>query len=211
MFDEEVEPMSEKKSNSFASLVKDGTDLLDKYDHPSDAHNHFGRWVHDVMEWLEEKFPDTGLCAKWSSLPTSQLVIGRQYDDDRETWVKFHHAVQVRLSFLGELGRTIIEKLEGHSSVGFAVVLLTPDDVGRSAETEHLRPRARQNVILELGFFCGTLGRSHVCALHKGDLELPSDFEGVIYVRFDDGDAWRLSLARELKAAGLPVDLNEAV
>jgi predicted nucleotide-binding protein len=109
-------------------------------------------------------------------------------------------------------GRTIIEKLEGHLEMDFAVVLLTPDDVGCAADAAASpRPRARQNVVLELGLFLGALGRRNVCALHKGDLELPSDFDGVIYVPMDAGGGWRLLLAREIKDAGLAVDLNKAL
>lgn len=109
-------------------------------------------------------------------------------------------------------GRTIIEKLEGHLDVDFAIVLLTPDDVGglAGAGLADLQSRARQNVVLELGLFLGALGRKRVCALHKGDLELPSDFDGVVYVSMDDG-SWRLLLAREMKEAGLGVDLNKAM
>lgn len=66
-------------------------------------------------------------------------------------------------------GRTIIEKIEAHSDVHFAVVLLTPDDVGGMREHD-LQPRARQNVLLELGYFVGLLGRKNVCALKKGEL-----------------------------------------
>jgi predicted nucleotide-binding protein len=91
-------------------------------------------------------------------------------------------------------------------------VLLTPDDEGRQAGSNtELRPRARQNVILELGYFVGLLKRERVCALYKGDLELPSDWDGVVWVRMDDRGAWKLELARELKAAGFDVDLNAAV
>jgi predicted nucleotide-binding protein len=106
-------------------------------------------------------------------------------------------------------GRTIIEKFEGHSDVGFAVVLLTPDDVGELASStgEH-PPRARQNVILELGYFLGKLGRARVCVLHMHGLEIPSDILGVLYVPYDADNGWRLKLAKELKAAGMPVDLN---
>lgn len=109
-------------------------------------------------------------------------------------------------------GRTIIEKFEVYSSVNFAVVLLTPDDVGapRDKSTEG-KARARQNVIFELGYFIGKLGRQQVCALYKEDVELPSDIYGVLYVPMDAAGAWRLMLAREMKQAGLPVDLNKAV
>jgi predicted nucleotide-binding protein len=107
-------------------------------------------------------------------------------------------------------GRTIIEKFEDYADVGFAVVLLTPDDMGAAKdETGNLRPRARQNVVFELGFFVGKLGRQQVCALHKGDVEIPSDFAGVLWVPMDPKRAWRFTLGREMKAAGLDVDLNK--
>lgn len=107
-------------------------------------------------------------------------------------------------------GMTIIEKIEAHSSVGFAVVLLTPDDLGGLDESA-LRPRARQNVVLELGYFIAKLGRNRVCALRKGEVETPSDFDGVVYVPLDDGGAWKLTLAKEMKAAHLEIDFNKVM
>ena len=109
-------------------------------------------------------------------------------------------------------GRTIIEKFESHADVDFAVILLTPDDRGHPSDSpEKARPRARQNVIFELGYFVGRLGRSRVCALHKGNVEILSGYDGVIYVSMDDPQGWRLLLAREIKAAGIDVDLNAAL
>lgn len=110
-------------------------------------------------------------------------------------------------------GKTIIEKFERDASqVGFAVILLTPDDIGYPKnKPDSKRARARQNVILELGFFCGALGRSNVCVLFKGNTEIPSDYLGVVYVSMDDGGAWRFNLAKELKQAGITVDLNNLV
>ena len=106
-------------------------------------------------------------------------------------------------------GRTIIEKLEEHAKVRFAVALLTPDDAGSlKGEEDKLRPRARQNVLFEFGFFIGSLGRSGVCALTEGDVEVPSDYAGVVYIPLDKGD-WQLELAKELRKARLPVDLND--
>jgi predicted nucleotide-binding protein len=108
-------------------------------------------------------------------------------------------------------GRTIIEKFEDHADVGFAVVLMTPDDVGASADDkENLEPRARQNVILELGFFLGKLGRKQVCALFK-DVKIPSDYDGVLYVPMDRQGGWRLKLAKEMKAVGIEIDLNKVM
>jgi predicted nucleotide-binding protein len=99
-------------------------------------------------------------------------------------------------------GKTIIEKFERHGGgAGFAVVLLTPDDVG-GPSPDQLRPRARQNVIGEMFWFAGKLGRSRVCALRKGDVEVPSDFAGVVYTNVDDRGAWKTDLLKELGAAG---------
>lgn len=106
-------------------------------------------------------------------------------------------------------GRTIIEKLEAEArEVKYAVVILSPDDEGRTKNSQELRDRARQNVILELGLFIGLLGRNRVCALHKGNLELPSDIDGVVYIELDAHDAWQTKLAKELRAAEYVVDLN---
>ncbi len=109
-------------------------------------------------------------------------------------------------------GHTIIEKFERYSNVGFAVVLMTPDDVGALAQKPpKLKPRARQNVILELGFFLGKLGRKRVCALYKQDVEIPSDYKGVLFIPMDAGNGWQLPLAKEIKAAGIQLDLNKVI
>ncbi len=110
-------------------------------------------------------------------------------------------------------GLTIIEKFEkSASNASFAVVLLTPDDLGCSKDQpEKAQPRARQNVILELGYFCGALGRSRVCVLYKEGVEIPGDYLGVVYTPFDDAGGWHLRLAKEMKAAGLELDLNKAM
>jgi hypothetical protein len=108
-------------------------------------------------------------------------------------------------------GQTVIEKLETSSNVAFAVVLLTPDDVGRAVKDKPLRPRARQNVVLELGFFIGKLGRSQVAVMYDESVELPSDYRGVEYIKVDAEGAWKLRLARELKQASIPIDMNKAI
>ncbi len=106
-------------------------------------------------------------------------------------------------------GSTIIEKFEAHSNVGFAVVLLTGDDVGKpkSSPDESLKERARQNVIFELGYFIGKLGRRRVCALYQKGVEIPSDYSGVVFIPLDEG-AWRWKLGKELQEAGYKVDLG---
>jgi predicted nucleotide-binding protein len=106
-------------------------------------------------------------------------------------------------------GRTIIEKFSDYSDVHFAVVLLTGDDEGKSrGSSEALKLRARQNVFLELGYFLGKLGRARVCALHEDGVEIPSDYQGVLFVPLDKNDKWKYDLVTELKAAGFSVDAN---
>ena len=108
-------------------------------------------------------------------------------------------------------GRTIIEKFEKHGgSAGFAVVLLTPDDVGGPNRGD-LRPRARQNVIGEMFWFAGKLGRGRICALKKGDLEIPTDFAGIVYTDMDDRGTWKAKLLQELETAGYEVDWSKAL
>lgn len=149
------------------------------------------------------------------TLPTTNKVfIVHGHDGEaRETVARFLEKMGFQAIILHEQanqGRTVIEKVEANGDVGFAVVLLTPDDVG-CAKGGEPEPRARQNVLLELGYFIGRLGRAKVCALKRGELEIPSDFAGVVWEKMDNNSGWKLALARELKAAGHGVDLNKAV
>jgi len=106
-------------------------------------------------------------------------------------------------------GRTLIEKFE-QTAVGarYAVVLLTADDVAHPVDSEETELRARQNVVFELGFFFGELGRGRVAALYDERVELPSDVQGLAYIPLDSAGGWKLALARELRDAGLDSDLN---
>lgn len=82
-------------------------------------------------------------------------------------------------------GRTIIEKIEQFTDVGFAVVLYTPDDIGNAKDNaDDLQLRARQNVVFEHGFLIGKLGRDRVVALVDGAIELPNDISGVVYIKW---------------------------
>jgi predicted nucleotide-binding protein len=118
------------------------------------------------------------------------------------------------LSEQPDKGRTLIEKLENETiDIGFVFVILTPDDVGMERElyekkTDGLCYRARQNVILELGYFVGMIGRGRVCCLYKGDLELPSDIHGVVYKKFEKSveDCYK-GIIDELKAAGYEIKI----
>lgn len=108
-------------------------------------------------------------------------------------------------------GQTIIDKFEEHANeAGFAIVLLTADDVGAPKDkTNELKPRARQNVIIELGYFLCGLGRERVRILYEEGVELPSDIYGVSYVPMDERGAWKLELAQEMASVGITVDMNK--
>jgi predicted nucleotide-binding protein len=134
-------------------------------------------------------------------------------EEPKQTVAAFLRSVGLDVVILHEQanrGQTIIEKFEKHSDVHFAVVLLTPDDAGASVQhPEQTRRRARQNVILELGYFLAKLGRNNVCCLYVDRVESPSDYDGMLYVPYDEGGAWRSKLMKEFSAAGIQVDSEQ--
>lgn len=151
----------------------------------------------------EEALPSLGKIAPRHS---KRIFIVHGHDNEpKEAVARFLSGLGYEPVILHEManrGRTIIQKFrEEASDVGFAVVLMTPDDEMPSGEC-----RARQNVILELGFFLGQLGPDKVAAIVKGELETPSDFDGVVYTPYDAG--WKVALAKELQAAGYVIDWN---
>lgn len=148
--------------------------------------------------------------------PRSVFLIHGHDEGTKEKVARFLEKLGLSVVILHEQvnkGMTIIEKFENYAAnAGFAVALYTPDDIGYPmASEQNKQPRARQNVVLEMGFFVGKLGRSKVCLLHKGAVELPSDILGVVYAPMDDNSGWQLTLAKELRAAGYDIDLNRIV
>ena len=115
------------------------------------------------------------------------------------------------LSKQANSGLTLMEKFEKHSDVSYAVILLTPDDIGSYFEKDthpNLQYRARQNVIFELGFFYGKLGRSNVCCLLKQSVEKPSDLDGIAYIPFNESiDEITLDILKELREANINVTI----
>jgi predicted nucleotide-binding protein len=183
------------------------------YNSSPNAWESFNIAVQKRLAWLG-KLDSTVAKKPEKSVRSNRIFIVHGHDEAiRETVARFVEKLGLDAIVLHEQpnkGRTIIEKFTDHADVGFAIVLLTPDDIGGVVGTppEELRPRARQNVVFELGYFTASLGRHKVCALHKGDIEIPSDYGGVVYVQIDPAGAWKFQVAKEMKAAGLPVDLN---
>jgi predicted nucleotide-binding protein len=142
------------------------------------------------------------------------FIVHGQDDAAKQEVARFIQACGLTPRILHELdnqGDTIIEKFERHTAnIGFAIVLLTPDDLGGPKGGE-MKPRARQNVVAELFFFAGKIGRKRVVALKKGGIEIPSDMAGVVYVDMDRRGAWKQDLVRELKAAEFEGDWSKAM
>ena len=145
----------------------------------------------------------------------SVFVIHGRNNESKQTVARFLERIGLKPIILHEQpdqGRTIIEKFENYATVRFAVVLLTPDDVGSlQGEKTDLKPRARQNVIFELGYFMGRLGRHRVCTLTQGEVEIPTDYVGILYNRLDSAGGWKMNLITELKNVGFDVDANDAL
>jgi predicted nucleotide-binding protein len=145
---------------------------------------------------------------------TRKVFIVHGHDDALKNAVaRFLSRVGLSPVILHELpnrGRTIIEKFIDHSDVGFAIVLLTADDKGglAAASSDEFGFRARQNVVMELGFFLGRLGRDRVAAIYDERVEMPSDYRGVLFLPYDRAGMWQHLLVKEIKAAGIPVDAN---
>lgn len=175
--------------------------------------------LRQAVKGLEERLLDvepaqtsTGRAPETKSLPNQVFVVHGHENGIRESVARFLEKVGLEPIILHEQpnrGDTLIEKFEKHGAMaGFAVILLTGDDVG-GLNASSLRPRARQNVVLELGYFLGLLGRDRVCAMVQEGVELPSDILGIAWTSLSGG--WKMELAKELEAVGYNVDWNKVI
>ena len=179
--------------------------------------------IESLLEQVEEYWPDdestlapianTVGPSEAPAISRTVFIVHGHDPSAKEAMARFVEQIGLKPIILSEQpsqGLTIIEKFEANSNVSYTIVLLTGDDIGgNQGDNGKMRPRARQNVIFELGFFVGRLGRGRVCALTKGDPEIPSDYSGVVYIPMDEGDAWQGQLVKELKAAGFDIDANK--
>jgi predicted nucleotide-binding protein len=172
-------------------------------------------FLNQIQEFLEgqlDELPEPKTGRKPRAKGTQHSVRSREvfvvHGHDNEMKLEVAHFLE-SLSFKpiilheqASQGRNILEKFKAHANVAFAVVLLSPDDIGYPKSNEsNKEERARQNVILELGYFLGSLGQAHVCALNKGNTTVPSDYHGIVYIPFEGN--WKDGLRKELEAAGL--------
>lgn len=172
-----------------------------------------------MFNLAEKKLKEQGYTADIDSKDESEIdrtkvFIVHGHDDFAKTQVaeliRRLGLIPIILHQQANEGRTIIEKIESYSNVGFGVVLYTPCDRGSKAgEENHLKPRARQNVVFEHGFLIGKIGRKNVAALVKDTVETPNDISGVVYITMGPEGSWELQLAKELKNSGYNIDLND--
>lgn len=148
------------------------------------------------------------------SLAMDEVFIVHGHDEEaKEKTARFIEKLGFKPIILHEQassGKTIIEKIESYSNVGFGVVLYTACDLGaKKTENPDLNNRARQNVVFEHGFLIGKIGRPNVTALVKENIETPNDISGVVYINMDDAGSWQFQVAKELQNSGYNVDLNK--
>ena len=140
----------------------------------------------------------------------SKIFIVHGHDGELKLSVKSiiekQEITPIILSEQANKGRTVIEKFEDNSDVGGAICLFTADDLGKAKDSKEDKPRARQNVVFEAGYFMGKLGRNHVVILSDSGVELPSDLAGVVYTNTRN---WQVDLLKELKEMGYKIDLNK--
>jgi len=143
-----------------------------------------------------------------------KVFIVHGHGNDKETVARFIESIKLKPIILSEQpdsGKTIIEKFEKCSDVDFAIVLYTPDDIGgvKTSEYDEMRPRARQNVVFEHGYFTAKFGRENVIVLLKNDnknIETAGDNDGILYVPFDEYGGWKENIRQTLRLSGYMVN-----
>lgn len=206
----------------FAERYLKGHPLYEKIVHTAKNHNKIISAYDDMMGYLRALAKDNSYFAQSHNgfrdnpieLSNKVFVVHGHDDAAKLDVARTLETVGFHAIILHEQpseGKTIIEKIETHTDVAFAVVLYTPCDFGRAKEqsVDEEQSRARQNVVFEHGYLTAKLGRNRVCALVKGEVETPGDYNGVVYIPFDQAGAWKLALAKEMRAAGLDFDTNK--
>lgn len=210
-----VEAVFGKESRHLKEIKKcygfnDGFPEVDEYDNFTDpCVLLLDSMIEEVANlWSDD---DEGMPSLESTQRDARSVfLAHGHDNEvKQTVARFLEGKNLRVVILDEIagqGRPIIEKVEEHSSVSYAVVLMTPDDLATNRVDNTMRHRARQNVLFELGFFVAKLRRGRVCVIVKGDVEIPSNYWGVEYIPWDDSQGWQVKLLRELEAANLAIE-----
>lgn len=138
------------------------------------------------------------------------IVHGTDRNNIRQEVARFLEKLELKVTILNEqtlLGDNILSSLESNSLLtDFVVVILTADELGGFSE-ETLEKRARPNVIFELGLFMGVLSKGRVISLRVDDIDLPSDYDGIIYLDYSRTD-WKTALVKQMKKVGINFNLD---
>lgn len=199
------------------SLSEDITDLykdIESKIHRLDS-------ISDRLELIplsaEHQLQSTSSHRERSSIKSRKVFVVHGHDEvsktNLEVFLREIGLEPVVLHRQADEGLTIIEKFEKHSEVGYAFILLTPDEIAylaqedeKSEDERRKEYRARPNVIFEFGYFVGKLGRSRVCCLYTGNVTLPSDISGMIYKKFNTNiEEVAYGIIKDLKAQGYAV------
>jgi len=168
---------------------------------------------------IDQELPKRETIKRTESMKKSEnrkVFILHGHDEEKKDAVaKFLAKLDLEAVILHEQpghGINLIEKFEHNLDVPFAIIILTGDDYGYpKGKPEDSKPRPGQNVVFELGFLIGRLKRNLICALHEEGLELPSDYQGAVFIPYDAAGIWKLLIARAMKMANVEIDLNKAI
>jgi len=160
--------------------------------------------------------PPPKMVLNQSQLPGGNVLLIHGRDEaTKESILEFLEKLELRAIILHEQpdgGKSMMEKSGESSDIRFAIILLTPDDIAAPRnKPKERQARVSQNVIFEFGYFLNKLGRGRVCALYREGVEIPSDYPGVVTIPMDSRGGWRLLIAKEIKQAGMEIDLNRAM
>lgn len=211
-----LEPLWDREDLDAFGEVLDGLkEILSKENYPN------SKAYKKELKRLDEEFEEVNDRESFLYFKKALLTLIRQIiNENKKIFVVHGRDINMRndvTSFLSRVkqdciileyeknsGNTVIEKfIEAAKECDYAVVLFSSDDRGKYKEESHERPRPRQNVLLELGYFLAKVGRSHIFILHEeGDIEKPSDFAGIVYESYDSKGAWKVRLVKELRATG---------
>jgi predicted nucleotide-binding protein len=171
--------------------------------------------VHQRRESLREELPST-MVLNQSQLRGKNILLIHGYDETtKESVSKFIEILGLRALILHEQpngGRGIIEKFGEASNINFAIILLATDDLtSLQNKPREKQAQINQNVIFEFGYFLGKLGHERVCVLYQEGGEIPFDYSNIMCIPMDSRGGWRLLVAKEIKQAGIDIDLNKAI
>jgi predicted nucleotide-binding protein len=216
LFDQDAAPLKMLQAGIGTPVIGNGEDKF------LIANSYYLGALKSAIEVLEDdtfgEILDSGTIAPRNF--SNEIFIVHGHDDrtksELESFLKDMDLHPIILHKKPDEGQTIIEKLERHSNVGYAFIMLTPDEVAYLSSQDALvdsdrvkEKRARPNVIFEFGFFVGKLGRSRVCCLYTGDVTLPSDLDGLLYKKYNRSiEEVAYSIMKELKTCGYKIRIG---